>query len=385
MDAATFEDILASVRRFAREQVLPREVEIEEKDELPEELRRAAADMGMFGVALPTEYGGLGLGVSEEARLAIELGYVSLAFRSLFGTNNGIAGQVLVGFGTDEQKSRWLPRMASGDAIASFCLTEPEAGSNPAGLKTVAVRDGDDYVINGGKRFITNAATADVLMVFARTDPEARGSRGISVFAVPSDTPGVEVGPRDKKMGQAGAWSSEVFFDGVRVPARELVGGEEGKGYHAAMASLVRGRVTVAALAVGAAQRCVDESVAYARTARQGGRPIGDYQLVQALIAESQAELSAGRALVLDAAAKYDSGEDRKIGPSSAKLFCTEMAGRVADRAVQVHGGMGYMRGVPVERIYRDVRLLRIYEGTSEIQKLIIADGLLHGDKARPA
>ena len=380
MDAATFDDVLRSVRTFVRTEVMPREEEIEEKDELPADLRHAAADMGLFGVALPERYGGLGLALAEETRLVIELGYVSLAFRSLFGTNNGIAGQVLVGFGTEDQKSHWLPRLASGESIASFCLTEPEAGSNPAGLKTTAVRDRDGYVINGAKRFITNAALADLLMVFARTDPHASGSRGISVFAVDADTPGITIGPRDKKMGQAGAWSSEVFFDSVRVPATTLVGGVEEKGFHAAMASLVRGRITVAALAVGAAQRCVDESVRHAGTARQGGRPIGEYQLVQALIAESQAELEAGRALVLDAAARYDSGEDRGTGPSCAKLFCTEMAGRVADRAVQVHGGMGYMRGVPVERIYRDLRLLRIYEGTSEIQKLIIARNLLRAE-----
>ena len=307
----------------------------------------------------------------------MELGYTSLALRSMFGTNNGIAGQVLVGFGTDEQKTRWLEGIASGEVVASFALTEPGAGSNPSGLRTKAARDGDDWVINGQKRFITNAPTATLFVVFARTRPADDKGAGIAVFLVPADTAGVEVGVKDKKMGQEGAWTADVNFTDVRVPDGALVGGSEDIGYRAAMTSLARGRVHIAALAVGTAQRALDESVAYAATATQGGTAIGEFQLVQAMIADQQTGVLAGKALVRDTARKWVNEEDRRIAPSAAKLFCTEMAGQVADLAVQIHGGTGYMREVPVERIYRDVRLLRLYEGTSEIQRLIIGGGLV--------
>ncbi|MGZ4555351.1 MAG: acyl-CoA dehydrogenase family protein, partial [Mycobacteriaceae bacterium] len=264
-----------------------------------------------------------------------------------------------------------------GEVVASFALTEPEAGSNPAGLTTRAVREGSDWVLDGNKRFITNAPLAGLFVVFARTRPADETGPGIAVFLVPAGTPGVEVGVKDKKMGQEGAWTSEVALNGVRVPASALVGADEETGYRAAMTSLARGRVHIAALAVGSAQRALDESVAYAAVTTQGGTPIGDFQLVQAMIADQQTGVMAGRALVREVAARYVSGEDRRIGPSAAKVFCTEMAGRAADLAVQVHGGTGYMRGVAVERIYRDVRLLRLYEGTSEIQRLIIGGGLI--------
>ncbi|HET9891930.1 MAG TPA: acyl-CoA dehydrogenase, partial [Mycobacterium sp.] len=309
--------------------------------------------------------------------MAMELGYTSLALRSMFGTNNGIAGQVLVGFGTDEQKSRWLESIASGDVVASFALTEPGAGSNPAGLRTKAVRDGSDWVISGQKRFITNAPVAGLFVVFARTRPADEKGPGIAVFLVPADASGVEVGAKDAKMGQEGAWTADVNFTDVRVSPDALVGGSEDHGYRAAMTSLARGRVHIAALAVGAAQRALDESVSYAATATQGGTPIGSFQLVQGMLADQQTGVMAGRALVREAARLWVADEDRRIAPSAAKVFCTEMAGNVADLAVQIHGGSGYMRGVAVERIYRDVRLLRLYEGTSEIQRLIIASNLV--------
>jgi acyl-CoA dehydrogenase len=375
--AEDFAEILRQTRDFVRTRVVPRETEIMEADAIPDDLRKQVAEMGLFGYAIPQEWGGLGLDLVQDAELAMELGYTSLAVRSMFGTNNGIAGQVLVGFGTDEQKERWLQRLAAGDTVASFALTEPGAGSNPAGLRTKAVRDGDDWVISGEKRFITNAPSADLFVVFARTRPADDDGPGIAVFLVPAGTPGVEVGPKDRKMGQEGAWTSDVYFADVRVPASALVGGSEDVGYRAAMTSLARGRVHIAAVAVGAAQRALDESVAYASTATQGGTPIGDFQLVQAMLADQQAGVMSGRALVRDAARLYQSGEDRRIAPSVAKLYCTEMVGKVADLAVQVHGGTGYMREVPVERIYRDVRLLRLYEGTSEIQRLIIGGGLV--------
>lgn len=372
-----FEPILAHVRRWIRTRVVPREAEIADTDAIPEELRQQAKDMGLFGYAIPQQWGGLGLDLAQDVELALEFGYTSLAVRSMFGTNNGIAGQVLVNFGTDRQKSRWLERIASGAVVASFALTEPGAGSNPAGLRTRAVADGDDWVIDGEKCFITNAQLANLFVTFARIRPTGANDPTIAVFLVPADTPGVRVAPHDEKMGQQGAWTSNVSFDSVRVPATAMVGGDAGMGYRAAMTSLARGRVHIGALAVGAAQRALDESVRHAAVTAQGGTPIGEFQLVQAHLADMATGIMAGRALVRDAAAKYVSGEDRRIAPSIAKLFCTEMAGDVADKAVQIHGGSGYMRGVPVERIYRDVRLLRLYEGTSEIQRLIIGGGLV--------
>ena len=376
VDDDDFQQILAQTRRFVRTVVVPREQEILATDRVPDDLRDQAKNMGLFGYAIPQEWGGLGLDITQDVELAMELGYTSLALRSMFGTNNGIAGQVLVGFGTDEQKARWLEALASGK-VASFALTEPGAGSNPAGLRTKAIRDGADWLISGEKRFITNAPVADLFVVFARTRPADDAGPGIAVLLVPADTAGVEVGAKDAKMGQEGAWTADVRFTDVRVPAGALVGGSEDIGYRAAMTSLARGRIHIAALAVGTAQRALDESVTYAATATQGGTPIGNFQLVQAMLADQQTGVMAGRALVRDAARLWITDQDRRIAPSAAKVFCTEMAGKVADLAVQIHGGSGYMREVPVERIYRDVRVLRLYEGTSEIQRLIIGSNLV--------
>ncbi|MEV4314168.1 acyl-CoA dehydrogenase family protein [Actinocrispum sp. NPDC049592] len=375
MDAGELDEILSAVRSFVRTEVIPREEEIEDTDEIPEPVRRQAAAMGLFGFALPEQYGGLGLKMAEDVRLALELGYTTPAFRSMFGTNNGIAGQVIAKFGTEGQKQAFLPGLAAGELVASFALTEAEAGSDPSGLRTSGRLDGDEWVLNGQKRFITNATEAELFVVFARTDPQAVGGRGISAFIVDADA--VTVGPRDKKMGQAGAHTAEIYLDDVRVGQDRLIGGVVDKAYAWAMTVLARGRLHIAALCVGLAQRIQDESVRHAATSKQGGRVIGEHQLVQALLAESQAEIHAGRALVLDVADRYDSGEDVTVGPSSAKLFCSEMVGRVADRGVQVHGGLGYMRSVAVERFYRDARLFRIYEGTSEIQKIVIGRALI--------
>ena len=372
-----FAEILAQTRQFVRSVVVPREAEIADGNAVPEDIRQQAKRMGLFGYAIPQEWGGLGLDITQDVELAVELGYTSLAVRSMFGTNNGIAGQVLVGFGTEQQKARWLESMAAGEVVASFALTESGAGSNPAGLRTKATPDGSGWVINGQKRWITNAPVADLFVVFARTRPADDRGAGIAVFLVPADTPGVEVGVKDAKMGQEGAWTSDVYFTGVRVGPDALIGGSEDIGYRAALTSLARGRIHIAALAVGSAQRALDESVAFAATATQGGSAIGGFQLVQAMLADQQTGVMAGRALVRDAARMWLTGSDRRSAPSVAKLFCTEMAGRVADTAVQIHGGTGYMRGVPVERIYRDVRLLRLFEGTSEIQRLIIGGGLV--------
>jgi acyl-CoA dehydrogenase len=372
-----FRDVLDATREFVRTVVMPREVEIMTADRIPDDIREQAKAMGLFGYAIPQEWGGLGLNITQDVDMAMEFGYTTLALRSMFGTNNGIAGQVLVGFGTDDQKARWLGDIASGDVVASFALTEAGAGSNPAGLRTKAVRDGDEWVISGRKQYITNAPTANLFIVFARTRPADDDGPGIAVFLVPADAAGVEVGAKDAKMGQEGAWTSDVLLDEVRVGDDALVGGAVDVGYRAAMTSLARGRIHIAALSVGAAQRALDESVGYAATASQGGTTIGTFQLVQAMLADMQTGTMAGRALVREAARMWLAGEDRRIAPSTAKLFCTEMVGKVADLAVQVHGGAGYMRDAPVERIYRDVRLLRLYEGTSEIQRLIIGGGLV--------
>ena len=381
VSAEDFEFIRRQVREFIRKDVVPREVEIMKEDRIPDDLRTASADMGLFGYAIPAQWGGLGLDLIQDVELAMEFGYTTLSLRSMFGTNNGIAGQVLVGFGTDEQKKTWLERIATGKVVASFALTEPGAGSNPAGLRTRARRDGNGgdagWVIDGQKRFITNAPIADLFVVFARTAAPQPKNPGIAVLLVPADTPGVKVGPKDAKMGQEGAWTADVNFDEVRVPADALIGGEEATGYQAAMTALARGRIHIAALAVGTAQRALDESVSYAAQNTQGSQRIGDFQLVQAMLADQQAGVLAGRAMVHETARAYVSGEDRRIAPSATKLFCTEMVGQVADLAVQIHGGSGYMREIPVERIYRDVRLLRLYEGTSEIQRLIVGGGLV--------
>jgi len=376
-----FGELIEVLRDFIRREVIPAEAGIDESDEIPGRLIAQAKEMGLYGYALPAEFGGLGLSVPQQVRLTMELGYTSPAFRSLFGTNNGIAGQVLVLAGTEGQRKQWLPRLASGEVVASFALTEPDAGSDPSRLVTSAVPlsgpDGDGWVIDGLKRYITNAPAADIFMVFARTDPQAPPGKGIGVFIVPARLDGVAVAARDHKMGQAGAWTADVSFSGARVPADALVGEAAAAGYSTAMRSLAHGRLVIAAMCVGVMARLIDESVTYARERSQGGHPIADYQLVQAMLADSQTEYMAARALVLDAADRYDAGADQRLGPSAAKYFASEAVGRIADRAVQIHGGSGYMRGVPVERLYRDVRLFRIYEGTSQIQQLVIAREML--------
>jgi acyl-CoA dehydrogenase len=375
MHADDLADVLDSVRTFVRSTVVPLEEQIDRDDAIPATVVAQCKAMGLYGFTIPQEYGGLGLSVAEEVRLVFELGWTTPALRSLFGTNNGIAGHVLLEGGTDEQKKAWLPRLASGEVTASFGLTEAEAGSDPAGLRTTARRDGADWVLNGSKRYITNAPVADVVMVFARTDPAAVGNRGISAFLVPTSTPGLTVAPKDAKMGQFGASTADVHLDGVRLPAEAVIGGEAGidRGFRIAARCLAHGRVHIAALCVGMAARLVHESVEYARTREQGGHPIASFQLVQGLIADSVTDELAGRAMVLEVARAYDAGTDTIAGPSAAKYFCSEMVGRVADRAVQVHGGAGYMRGIAVERCYRDARLFRIYEGTSQVQQVIIA------------
>jgi len=383
MQTAELNEIIQSVRAFVRDVVVPLEAQIDDADAFPDEVIKQAKAMGLYGFAIPEAYGGLGLSAYEEAQLVFELGYTTPSFRSLFGTNNGIAGHTLLAGGTETQKQTYLPRLASGEWVAAFGLTEPEAGSDPASLRTRAVRDGDDWVITGSKRYITNAPTADLFMIFARTSVDVPPSRGVSVFLVPRGASGLSVGPKDRKMGQAGAWSADVYLDQVRVPHRSMVGEQEGAGYVTAMKSLAHGRLHIAALCVGMAQRLVQESVDFALERTQGGHPIADFQLVQAMLADSQTDTMAARALVLDAAQRFDEGADVKLGPAVSKYFASEAVGRVADRAVQIHGGAGYMRGVAAERFYRDARLFRIYEGTSQIQQLVIARQLINSSRPK--
>jgi acyl-CoA dehydrogenase len=383
VDEADVRDIIEAARRLVRERVLPLEQQIDETDEMPPQLKQAAVDMGLYGFAIPEVYGGLGLSTAQQAMLGMELGYTTPAFRSLFGTNNGIAGHVLLEGGTEEQKKEYLPRLASGEWTASFALTEAEAGSDPAGLTTSARRTDGGYVLSGAKRYITNAPIADLFMVFARHGAAGKASHDVSAFLVPPGAPGLAVGPRDPKMGQHGAWTADVVLDDVRVPASALVGGTEGEGYRTAMQCLAHGRLQIAALCVGMAQRLLEETVSYALARRQSGHPIAEFQLIQGMIADSQTDVYAGRSLVLAAAGSYDAGEDTRMGPSCAKYFASEMVGRVADRAVQVFGGAGYMRGVAVERFYRDARLFRIYEGTSQVQQVVIAREALAHTTAR--
>ena len=378
LDQSEFQSVLSSVRTFVREVVVPAEDEIEDRDLVPERIRAQAAAMGLFGFALPEEHGGLGLSAVEEAHLAFEIGWTTPAFRSMFGTNNAIAGQVIAQSGTAEQRERHLPGMASGEVVASFALTEEEAGSDASRLRTRAVSDGaGGYVINGSKQYITNSPVAGLFIAFARTDSgsdsDPRRSQ-VSAFLVDAGIAGIDIGPRDKKMGQSGAVSAPMTFTDVHVGPEALLGGVEGHGLQQAMRALNRGRLHVAALCVGLADRLLHESVPYAEGRRQFGHPIADFQLVQAMLARSAATRHACRALVLEACAAFDAGLPSTIElASSAKLLATEMVGEVADRAVQIHGGTGYMRGTAVERFYRDVRLYRIYEGTSEIQLLTIA------------
>lgn len=377
MDAETLEDLLVAVRRFVDGRLVPLEAQVDADDAVPPELVAEMRDLGLFGLTIPEAYGGLGLGMEEEARVAMELGRTSPAFRSVFGTTIGIGSQGIVIDGTDAQKQHWLPRMARGEVIASFCLTEPEAGSDAAALRTRAHRRGDRYVLEGTKRYITNAPRAGVFTVIARTADTERPADGISAFIVDATTPGIRLGRPEKKMGQRGAPICDVVFDGCEVPADAIIGGVEGRGFRTAMKVLDRGRLHIAAICVGTASRLIDEMTRYAAERRQFGRPIADFQLVQAMLADSETERRAARALVLEAARSRDAGARVTMEAAMAKYFASEMVGRVADRAVQVFGGAGYVADYGIERFYRDVRLFRIYEGTSQIQQLVIARELL--------
>ena len=376
-DRETLNLLIDNVRRFVAERLVPREREVADSDEVPDDIVAQMRELGLFGLSLPEAYGGLGVTMEEEVLVAFELARTSPAFRSLIGTNNGIGSQGILIDGTDAQKQRWLPRLASGELIGAFALTEPGSGSDAASLATTAVRDGDFYVLNGTKRFITNAPEAGLFTVMARTDASIAGAGGISAFAVERDTPGLSIGRPDAKMGQRGAHTADVIFDDCRVPADNLIGGREGVGFKTAMRVLDKGRLHIAAVCTGAAERMLEDALRYAIERKQFGKPIAEFQLIQAMLADSRTEIYAARSMVLDAARRRDDGEDVATEASCCKLFASEMCGRVADRAVQIHGGAGYIADYGIERFYRDVRLFRIYEGTSQIQQLVIARAMI--------
>ena len=371
LDPETFDALIDTVRRFVAERLRPLEGQVETDDAIPADVVSEMREMGLFGLSIAEEYGGLGLTMSEEARIGIEMGRTTPAFRSTFGTNVGIGSQGLVMAGSPEQKAQWLPRIASGEIITSFALTEPDVGSDSGAVKTRAVKDGEVYRLTGTKRFITNADKADLFTVMARTGPEA-GARGVSAFLVPRDLPGLSIGEPEKKMGQRGAKVADVIFDDVPVPAANRLGAE-GEGFKIAMRVLDRGRLHIAAVCVGVAERLIADCVGYATERKQFGKPIAEHQLIQGMIADSKTESLAARALVLETANAKDAGKDVVMESAAAKYYASEMVGRVADRAVQIFGGAGYIADYGIERLYRDVRLFRIYEGTSQIQQLIIA------------
>jgi len=375
-DQELLDQLIDLVRRFVRERLIPAEEEVATNNRVPDEIVQEMKELGLFGMTIPEEFGGLGLTMEEESYIAFELGYTSPAFRSILGTNNGIGSAAVVFDGSEEQKQKFLPRYASGEWVGCFCLTEPDAGSDAAALKTTARREGDHYILNGTKRFITNGPVADTYNVMARTNPDIKGARGISSFIVEKGAPGLSLGAIDKKMGQAGSLTCDVIFEECRVPAENLIG-EEGNGFITAMKVLDRGRLHISAVSVGVAERLITDALNFAINRKQFGVPIAEHQLIQAMLADSRTEAYAARCMVLETARARDRGDNVSTESSACKLFATEMVGRVADRAVQIHGGSGYMSEYAVERFYRDVRLFRLYEGTSQIQQLIIARNMI--------
>jgi acyl-CoA dehydrogenase len=379
IDRDTFEQLLDTLHRFVRERLIPREREVEETDRVPPEIVAEMRALGLFGLSIPERFGGIGLDAEEEMRAVFELAYAAPCFRSVVGTNNGIGSQGILIDGSEAQKERYLPRIAAGEIITSFALTEPDAGSDAASLKTSARRVDGGWLLNGTKRYITNAPVASLFTVMARSDPDDMGASGISAFLVEAPRAGLVVGKPDRKMGQRGALTADVVFSDCFVPGDAIIGGRESQGFKTAMKVLDRGRLHMSAVCVGAAERLIAESVRYARERVQFGKPIGEFQLVQAMLADSRTEAYAARAMVLDAARRKDAGENIATEASCCKYFASEMVSRVADRAVQIHGGAGYVADHGIERLYRDVRLFRIFEGTSQIQQLVIARAMLKG------
>jgi len=364
-----------TIRRFVNQDLEPVSQKVEEEDRIPEEIVQLMRELGLFGLSIPEEYGGLGLGTVGECLVYEELSKTNAAFRSRIGTSNGIGSMGILFDGTEEQKQKYLPRIASGEWTSCFALSEPEAGSDAANIKTTADRDGDYFVLNGLKHFITNGDVADIATVIALTDKDKRTRGGITAFVVEKGTPGFSVGTIERKMGLRGSHTCELIFDNCRVPVAQVIGGEPliGQGFKTAMSVLDKGRLTMGACALGAAQKLIDLSIEYAKQRIQFGKPIAQFQSVGNMLADMATEIYAARQMLYHAAWLRDQGKKVIKEASMVKLFCTEMACRVAYNAVQIFGGTGYMKDFPVERFYRDLRLYTIYEGTSEIQRLVIA------------
>jgi acyl-CoA dehydrogenase len=376
-DQETLNILLDTVRRFVRERCVPAEAAVADADRIPDDIVDDMRRMGLFGFAIPQEYGGLGLTLEEEVLVNFEISQCSPVFRSIAGTNNGIGSMGIVIDGSEEQKRKYLPRLASGEIIGSFALTEPGSGSDAGALRTSARREGDHYVLNGTKRYITNAPEASIYTVMARTDPNSRDASGVTAFIVERETPGLSLGPIDRKMGQRGGHTCDVIFEDAKVPAANIIGGKEGMGFKTAMKVPDKARLNIAAVCVGVAERMLQDALKYAMQRQQFGRPVAEFQLVQAMLADCRTEIYAARSMTLEAARKFDSGERIALEASCCKYFASEMCGRVADSAVQVDGGAGYLAEYGIERFYRDVRLFRIYEGTSQIQQLVIARNMI--------
>jgi acyl-CoA dehydrogenase len=376
-DREVLNSMVEQTRRFVRQDLIPAEEWVEEHDEIPGHLIGKMKELGFFGMTIPEQYGGLGLSMYEEVCVVAEIGYASPVFRSYFGTSNGVGTLGMLIDGTEEQRQKYLPRIARGELIASFCLTEPGAGSDAAALTTKATRDGDSYVLNGTKRFTTNSPHAGIFTVFARTGPREQKSAGISAFLVERDIPGITVAPHYKKMGFRGSHTADVIFEDCRIPATALLGGREGIGFKTAMRSLDHARIHMSAVATGLSARIIDEGVRYALDRVQFGKPIAQFQLIQGMLADCEAEALASRSMIENVARMKDEGRTVVKESACCKYFTTEALGRIADRVLQIHGGYGYIKEYPIERLFRDARLLRIYEGTSQIQQLVVAREML--------
>jgi acyl-CoA dehydrogenase len=376
-DSDVLRSMVEETMRFVRQDLIPAEEWVEEHDDIPAPLIRKMKDLGYFGMTIPEQYGGLGLSMFEEVSVVTEIGYASPVFRSYFGTSNGVGTLGMLIDGTEEQRQAYLPKIAKGELVASFGLTEPGAGSDAAALTTKATRDGDHYIINGTKRFTTNSPHAGLFTVFARTGPKEQKTAGISAFLIERGTPGITVAPHYKKMGFRGSHTADVIFEDCRVPASALLGGREGVGFKTAMRSLDHARLHMSAVATGLSLRIIDEGVRYASDRVQFGKAISQFQLIQGMLADCEAEALASRAMIEKVSRMKDDGLPVTKETACCKYFTTEALGRIADRVLQIHGGYGYIKEYPIERLFRDARLFRIYEGTSQIQQLVIAREML--------
>ena len=379
MDEDVFEQFAEQLTRYVRERLIPAEAQVIAEDRVPDDILKEMREMGLFGLTAPQEYGGAGLNITQYARIVNIMSYAAPAYRSIFSINVGMFASALKNGATEAQRAHWFPQLVEGK-IACFGLTEPGSGSDSAGLQTTAVPDpdGNGWILNGTKRYITNAPHADVALIMARTSKEALPKNAhVSAFIVPMDTPGVSRGSPDKKMGQSGSHISDIMLDDVRVPGEALLGGETGKGFVFAMKSLDNGRISVGAAATGYARRALDSAIRYANERKAFGEPIANFQLIQQMLADSEIEIYAAEAMMADVTARADRGENILVKAAAFKVFASEMCGRVVDRVVQVYGGAGYLAECDAERFFRDARIYRIYEGTTQILQLQIAKHML--------